>query len=303
MLEDIVLLTVPQLVSEGPTTVDRTMDFFKTVNVKNIFDAIFVLLLLYGIYTIVIKKFLQRIMQANSVNRGRQYAAQQIFKYLFFVIGAILVLDNFGIDITALLLGSAALLVGVGIGLQKTFNDLISGLILLFEGTISVGDIVNVHGVVASVKKIGIRTSTVETRDNIKVIIPNSQFIEQDVINWSHDNKLAKFFVKVTVAYGSDLNLVKQSLLEVIKQNPNVLDSPPPSVLFTDFGDSALNFELHFWSKNFWNIEATKSEIRFAIDKIFRENDIEIPYPQRDLHIKSTGLPVKTKVPVGFGNK
>lgn len=302
LLDNLILLT-PKLVTEGPTTVDRTVDFFKGVNMKNLFDAFFVLLLLYGIYEIVIKNILLRIMKSNAVNKGRQYAAQQIIKYVFFILGTILILDNFGIDITALLLGSAALLVGVGIGLQKTFNDLISGLILLFEGTISVGDIVNVHGMVATVSKIGIRTSTVETRDNIKMIIPNSQFIEEDVVNWTHDNKIARFDVKVGVAYGSDLDLVKKCLLEVTKKNPNILDSPPASVLFTNFGDSALDFELQFWSKNFWNIEGTKSDIRFSIEKTFRENDIEIPFPQRDLHIKSTGLPTITKGPVGFGNR
>ena len=300
--DNFILLTAP-LVSEAPTTVDRTVDFVRNVHLKNVFDAVFVLLLLYGIYAIVIKNIFSRIMMVNSVNKGRQYAAQQIIKYLFFILGTILVLDNFGIDITALLLGSAALLVGVGIGLQKTFNDLISGLILLFEGTISVGDIVNVHGTVATVSKIGIRTSTVETRDNIKVIIPNSQFIEQDVINWTHDNKIARFGVNVSVAYGSDLDLVKKCLLEVIAKNPNVLDSPPPAVIFTNFGDSALDFQLSFWSKNFWNIEGTKSDIRFAIDKIFRENEIEIPFPQQDLHIKSTGLPVSKKGTIGFGKK
>lgn len=270
----------------GSESIDKTIDFFRGFHIKDILDAFFVILLLYGIYHVIIKKILDRAMNAQSVNRGRQYAAQQIIKYFFFIIGAILVLDNFGIDITTLLLGSAALLVGVGIGLQRTFNDLISGLILLFEGSVSVGDIVNVHGMVATVSKIGIRTSIVETRDNIKVIIPNSQFIEQDVINWTHNNKIARFQVNVGVAYGSDPNLVKECLLEVADEIKGILETPPPSVIFKEFGDSALNFEILFWSNRFWGIEQIKSDIRFGIDKKFKEHNIEIPFPQMDVHLK-----------------
>jgi len=270
----------------GINSLDKTVDFLKGFHLKDILDAFFVVLLLYGFYHVIIKKLLKRAMKAQSVNQGRQYAAQQIIKYFFFIIGAILVLDNFGINITTLLLGSAALLVGVGIGLQRTFNDLISGLILLFEGSVSVGDIVNVHGMVATVSKIGIRTSIVETRNNIKVIIPNSQFIEQDVINWTHNNKIARFQVNVGVAYGSDPDLIKKCLLEVAEDTKGILETPPPSVLFKEFGDSALNFEVHFWSNRFWGIEQIKSDIRFGIDKKFKEHNIEIPFPQMDVHLK-----------------
>ena len=259
----------------------------KSIQLMDIISAMFIIAILILVYKFIIRKVLIKILEVNSVDTGRKYAATQIVKYLFFMLSSILILDNIGIDISLLLAGSAALLVGIGIGLQSIFNDLISGLILLFEGSVQVGDMVEVNGMLGSVNKIGIRTSIIETRDHIKVIVPNSHFVSGNITNWSHSNRLARFTIHVGVAYGSDLELVKKSLLETISGNANILESPAPEVQFLNFGDSSLEFALMFWSRNFWSIESIKSDTRFAIDRIFKERNIEIPFPQRDIHIKS----------------
>ena len=176
---------------------------------------------------------------------------------------------------------------GVGLGLQQTFNDLTSGIILLFERSIEVGTVVDLGGTIGIVRKIGLRTSQVETRDNIIIIVPNSKLIVDQVVNWSHFDDKARFNVLVGVAYGSDTEKVKDLLLQVAKENAFVLDHPSPSVFFEGFGDSSLNFKLHFWSRNFMFIERVKSDIRFEIDRVFRVNEVTIPFPQRDLWFKN----------------
>ena len=260
----------------------------KSIQIMDILSAMFIIAILVLVYKFIIRKVLDKILEVNSVDTGRKYAATQIVKYLFFMLSSILILDNIGIDISLLLAGSAALLVGIGIGLQSIFNDLISGLILLFEGSVQVGDMVVVNDMLGSVSRIGIRTSIIETRDHIKVIVPNSHFVSGSITNWSHSNRLARFAIHVGVAYGSDLELVKKSLLETIEGNIQILDTPAPEVQFLNFGDSSLEFVLLFWSRNFWNIESIKSDTRFAIDKIFKERNIAIPFPQRDIHIKTS---------------
>ena len=179
------------------------------------------------------------------------------------------------------------MLVGLGFGLQQIFNDFVSGLILLFEGTIKVGEVVEVEGIVGRVIRIGLRTSELETRDNIMMLIPNSMFTSEKVINWSHNLQFTRFRVKIGVAYGSDTKLVKNVLLACADEHTFITKKPQPRVRFREFGDSSLNFELLFFSDNMFRIESVKSDIRFMIDQKFRANDIQIPFPQRDLHIIS----------------
>jgi len=179
--------------------------------------------------------------------------------------------------------GAAALLVGLGLGLQQTFNDFFSGIILLFERTVELGDVLEVDGTVGTVKLIGLRTSILETRDNITVVVPNSKLVTNNVTNWSHFDKKVRFQVNVGVAYGSDTKLVKELLLKVAMENTAVLEQPSPFVRFTNFGDSSLDFELHFYSREFIDIEDVKSDLRFEIDTFFRENNVDIPFPQRTI--------------------
>ena len=164
--------------------------------------------------------------------------------------------ETLGIQMTVLWGGAAALLVGVGLALQQTFNDLISGIILLFERSIEVGDVVNVSGMIGTVKRIGLRTSIVESVDNVTLLVPNSKFINEQVINWSHFDEKVRFKVSVGVAYGSDTKLVRKLLSKVAQENIYVLEYPSPFVRFVDFGSSSLDFQLFFYSRNLIVIEA-----------------------------------------------
>ena len=176
----------------------------------------------------------------------------------------------------------------MGFGLQEAFRDFISGIILLFEGDVLIGDVVEMdNGIVAVVKKINLRTSKIRTRDGIVLIVPNSQLINERVINWSNSNKLTRFHVTVGVAYGSDVALVKQLLIDAAKELETISKHTVPFVRFVDFGNSSLDFEIHFWTEEVWRIEDAKSNLRFTIDQKFRENGVTIPFPQRDLHLKT----------------
>ena len=248
---------------------------------SNIIFGVLILLVARFLVWITTQVFLRRYYQREKVNVGSQFAINQLIKYVVFVIATLLALDNLGIEMTVLWGGAAALLVGLGLGLQQTFMDLVSGLILLFERSIEVGDIIKVDDLVGSITQIGLRTSTLLTRDNIDVIIPNSKLTVENVVNWSHVTTQVRFSVSIGVAYGSDTKLVKKTLLSVATENIHILKAPGPFVRFVDFGDSSLDMELHFWTKNLLISEDIKSDLRFAINDAFNENNIEIPFPQR----------------------
>lgn len=247
-------------------------------------------LVLWGIHRLFRREEHRRIS-----DMGKIHAIFQLVKYVLWVVAIVLSLDTIGVKITLLLAGSAALLVGLGLGVQQIFKDIVSGVILLFEGTIKLGDIVELDSFIGQVKEIGIRTSKMETRDNIVVIIPNSRFIENNVINWSHIEKRTRFNVSVGVAYGSDVQLVKDILLSCADVQKDIERTPPPFVRFDDFGNSSLNFSLYFWtSRAFW-VENIKSDLRFEIDARFRTNGVIIPFPQRDIHIIENNRNNKTE--------
>ncbi len=155
----------------------------------------------------------------------------------------------------------------------------------MFEGNVKVGDILEVDGLVGHVKEIRLRTSELRTRDGIYIVVPNSRIINEKVINWTASSKVTRFSITVGVAYSSDVEKVRTLLLQSIENNDKILKRPTPSVIFYNFGDSALEFQLWFWANDTWAIEGTKSEIRFLINKLFKENNISIPFPQRDVHL------------------
>jgi small-conductance mechanosensitive channel len=232
---------------------------------------------------------LYSIFKKREIDQGTRFAINQLLKYVIYVIAVYLTLKSLAVDMTLILGGAAALLVGIGLGLQQTFNDFFSGLVLLFERSVSVGDILEVGGQVGAVKKIGLRSSIIETRGNISVIVPNSKLVNDNVQNWSHFVDHGRFQVNVGVAYGSDTALVKKILLEVVNDHHLVLDYPVPFVRFGEFADSSLNFSVLFFTNRFLIVEDIKSDLRFKIDKGFRENNISIPFPQRDLWMRSGG--------------
>ncbi len=217
---------------------------------------------------------------------SRKKSVLKFLSYIIWLIAILVILNLTGLKLTIFLGAGAALLVGIGFGLQQIFADLISGIFLLFEGNLREDDIVELNnGTVGRVTFIGARTSKVKTRDNVVLIIPNSHFISQEVINWSHIESQTRFNVDVGVAYGSDVQLVKKVLLACAQDNNDISSSPKPFVRFQDFGDSSLDFSLYFWTANTFEVENLKSDIRFAIEKNFRDNNIQIPFPQRDVHM------------------
>ncbi len=255
--------------------------------ISKLLGATLIILAAQLITWITTQLVLHSYYRRNDINLGAQFAIDQLVKYIVFIIAIFLVFDNLEIKMTVIWGGLAALLVGIGLGLQQTFNDLLSGIMLLFERSVEVGDVVEVDGLIGAVKRIGLRASIVESRENVSVIVPNSKLVTNNVVNWSHYDDKVRFNIKVGVAYGSDTQKVKELLLKVATNSISVLNYPSPFVRFVNFGDSSLDFELHFWSRNLMFIENTKSDIRFEIDQIFRENDITIPFPQRDVWYKN----------------
>ncbi|MEO1258947.1 MAG: mechanosensitive ion channel domain-containing protein [Bacteroidota bacterium] len=257
------------------------------LTVGTLLSALLVLVFAKLLILFVQRVFLKRLFKKRKVDIGRQYTIVTLLRYVVFTIGVLAALQVLGVQFSVLLGGAAALLVGIGLGLQQTFNDLISGIILLSEGTVEVGDIISVDGMIGTVVSIGIRTSEVETRDEISIIIPNSKLVVDNVVNLSHNDVPPRFQINVGVAYTSDVEQVTSLLLETARNHKRVLKKPAPHVLFKDFGNSSLDFELHFYSDELLKIEFVKSDIRFRIIELFREHQIEIPFPQTDLWVRS----------------
>lgn len=252
-----------------------------SLTITSILIAILFLLAARLVVFIITELVLFSYFNNNKVNVGSRFAMNQLVKYVVFVVAFLMAINALGVNLTVLLGAGAALLVGIGFALQQTFNDFFSGIILLFERSIEVGDVIVVEGVVGTVKRIGLRTTIVESRSNTTVVVPNSKIVSNNMVNWTHYDDKVRFDLKIGVAYGTDAQKVKDILLELTRANPYVLKYPGPIVRFVNFGDSSLDFEILFWSRNFIVIEDIKSDLRFAIDKAFKEHDVEIPFPQR----------------------
>lgn len=245
----------------------------------------------------LIKKALFSRQKLKALDQGNLIALFQIIRYVLWIITITLIIETLGVKVTVILAGSAALLVGVGLGLQQTFNDFISGIILLTEGTTKVGDVLEIDGDVVIIQSIGLRTSKGLNRDEIVIIIPNSLITTNKVINWSHQSKKTRFKINVGVAYGSDVDLVIKVLEESVLEHPDIFDENLISARFLDFGNSSLDFQVLFFSKNVFRIEKVKSDIRKTINRKFIENNITIPFPQMDLYIKSNTIESREVTP------
>ncbi|MCB9360805.1 MAG: mechanosensitive ion channel [Flavobacteriales bacterium] len=227
----------------------------------------------------------KRLSDKGGAIEGQGRSIVQIIKYLIYILASFITIRSLGIDITIIGAFFATLGLGLGFALQELFRDIISGIVILFERNVKVGDILEVDDLVGNVKEIRLRTSVLRTRDGIYMVIPNSKIINEKVINWTANNKSTRFSISIGVAYGSDVEKVKELLLRSVDDHDKISDRPSPIVFFNDFGDSALLFELRFWTIDTWSIEITKSELRFKINQLFRENNIQIPFPQRDIHV------------------
>lgn len=230
---------------------------------------------------------------ATDYNPSTEYVYVQISKYIIFIIVLFLCLQELDINPSVFLGGSAAILVGLGLGLQDVFKDWFSGIILLFEGSLKIGDIIELQDskfkepIVAKILKINVRTTQIETRDGNVLLIPNAKLTQEYVENWSHGSDLSRFLINVTVAYNSNTELVCTLLRQAALSHPKVNKTRPVQVRMRDFGEKGLDLELIFWADQSWEASNYKSEIRFEIDRLFRQYQIHIPFPQRHIVVSS----------------
>lgn len=255
----------------------------------SLYNLIFLLIIFFitRLTLYVIELLFEDNVKSDKIEKGKSQSIFQIVKYIVWVLAIALFLESLGFRITFLIASFSALLVGLGLGIQNFFNDIISGIVILFDHSVKTGDVVEIKGeLVGKVHEINLRTSKIITRDDVVVIIPNSRFTGENVINWSHNSFKTRFGVKVSVAYGSDVRKVEQLLIDAAVEHPKIDSKPKPKVFFRDFGDSSLDFELMFMTEESFRVEVIKSDLRFAINKKFTENNITIPFPQLDVNMK-----------------
>lgn len=241
------------------------------------------------------KRFLfNRVLSNSGLDRALQYAIAQVVSNLVLVIGVFIVLENTGIHLGALTVFAGAVGVGVGFGLQNITSNFISGLVILAERPITIGDRVEVAGVVGQVQQIRARSTVILTNDNISMIVPNTKFIDSPVTNWTYGDPRVRFRIPIGVAYGSDVNVVREALIAAGTSNSHVLTDPAPSVFLKQFGESSIDFELVVWSSEMsYRPSRFKSDLNFAIEEKLREAGIKVPHPQRDIYIRSGVLRVE----------
>ena len=249
------------------------------------------LLLLFYITGKARKLLVGRVLVRTKLDVGAQLAVGSITRYALLLVGLLIILQTVGINLTTLNVIAGAVGIGVGFGLQNIASNFISGLIILFERPIKVGDRIVVGDVEGDVTEIGARSTTVVTNNQIAIIVPNSMFVSEPVVNWKYNDPRVRFEIPVGVAYGSDVRLVERLLLEVAKENADVLKDPPPDVCFSEFGDNSLNFVLRVWNQSHVHRKLVLySALNFAIYDKFKGHGVEIPFPQRVLHIRGGSL-------------
>jgi len=262
---------------------------FRVINTENInitigtLLTIIIVLFLVSFLLKLINKLVTKKLPVEDKNKF--VSIFNFLRYLLYIFVVVIVLHSSGVNLTVLLTASAALFVGLGFALQYLFHDIISGIMMIMDQSLHVGDIIEVDGKVGRVFEIRLRTTRALTRDDKVVVIPNHIFLTDSIYNYTQNHKTTRESIKVGVAYGSDVDLVTVLLHEVVKNRHGVLRNPKPFVLFDDFGDSALLFSINFYINDSFGDPKIKSAIRYAIDAAFRENNITIPFPQRDVHI------------------
>ncbi len=232
-------------------------------------------------------RLLAKILTRFHIEEGMQFTLTRITQYIVIFIGIIVAFQTIGIDLSGIAVILGFLSVGIGFGLQNVTSNFIAGLILLFERPIKVGDRVTVGDTEGDVLDIHIRSTTIQSLNNISIIVPNSDFISNSVINWSHGDKKIRIDLNVGVSYDSDLDTVIRAMKEVAFENKEILNSPDPEVHLKNFGDSSWDMQLRFWIDEPKRYYYVRSDVNCSIVRKFRENNIEIPYPQRDLHLRS----------------
>tara|TARA_R110002049_G_scaffold69887_3_gene180839 strand:+ start:8834 stop:9709 length:876 start_codon:yes stop_codon:yes gene_type:complete len=260
------------------------MDIGKDISIS-ILDIIIIITVIF--LTSVVLRIVLKIITRNlpTEDKGKFNVVYGYFRWVIYLIIFLITLHNVGVNVTAVFAASAALLIGIGLALQTLFQDIISGVFILIDQTVHVGDIIEIDSKVGRVEEIKLRTTRAVTIDNKVLVIPNHLYLENSLYNWTQNGSTTRENVEVGVAYGSDVQLVRKLLLQAASTNDSVLSEPEPSVVFTNFGESSLDFKLVFTLSDSFKAQFPKSEIRFEIDRLFRENNVAIPFPQRDIHI------------------
>jgi small-conductance mechanosensitive channel len=262
------------------------------INKTAVTPSSILMFLIFIAFFAMTSRVLQRVLRAQvfsrmSIDTGMQYTLTRITHYLIMIVGAVVAFQFIGIDLTGLAIILGFLSVGIGFGLQNITSNFVAGLILLLERPIKVGDRVMVGNQEGDVVEINMRSTTIRTPNNVAVIVPNSEFVSSKLENWSYGDETVRVNVDVGVSYESDLETVMRSLKEVAAEHPEVLKSPAPDVLHIGFGDSAWNMRLRIWLEHSGRHWEVQSDVNCAIVRKFRQNGVEIPFPQRDLHVRS----------------
>ena len=265
---------------------NQHIDFSSDIRIS-VQDILIVIAVIF--ITTLILRFILRVIthKLPSEDKGKFNVVFGYFRWLVYLLILLFTLNAVGVDVTAVFAASAALMIGIGLALQTLFQDIISGVFILVDQTVHVGDIIEIDGKVGRVEEIKLRTTRAVTIDNKVLIIPNHLYLENSLYNWTQNGSDTRESVDVGVAYGSDVQLVKKVLIQAAVSNPDVLYKDDIAVRFTNFGDSSLDFKVIFTLGDSFNANTAKSDIRFEIDRLFRENNISIPFPQRDIHIVS----------------
>lgn len=264
-------------------------------NSYSVLDVALLLILLAGVMNLAktVQHLLRtRVLRATGLNRGAQEAVAFVANYVLLFIGTLVLLQLWGFDLSSLTVFASVLGVGIGLGLQGFAKNFISGMVLIFEQPIKVGDFISVGDYQGTVERINVRSTEIRTLDQISIIVPNSEFLESEVVNWDHGTSISRLQIPVGVSYGSNPAKVREALMDAATNYSGVLKEPTPRVFFTEFGDSSLNFILLVWIDEPEKQFAIKSDLNFRIETILRHRKIEIPFPQRDLHVRSGQLPL-----------
>ena len=280
------------VVSDITGSVRRVLDYpiFPSSGITT--ASLLALVLFFGLVVlaerVVRRYFVTRLLRRTHLEPALQFALARVIGYALLGLGFYISLQMVGVNLSSLAFVAGAVGVGLGFGLQNIISNFISGLIILAERPIAIGDRVEIGGVTGQVREISLRSTTVITNDNMAIIVPNADFITQRVTNWSYEDPRVRFRIPFGVAYGTDLPKLRKLMLEVADEHPKALKDPPPELFFVGFGDSSLNFELAVWSsESTTSPRQFRSDLFFAIEKKLRESGIEIPYPQQDLHVRT----------------
>ncbi len=271
----------------------EVMDFplVKPFTVGHLIELVVLLAVVWFAEMIFRRVFLARALSRSKLRPSVQFAITKIARYVVLAFGIYLSLEAVEINLSSLAFLAGALGVGIGFGLQNIVSNFISGLIILTEAPIALGDRVEVSGTIGVVKEINLRSTTITTGDNISIIVPNSNLITGPVVNWSHGDPTVRTRLPIGVAYGTDIEKFRSLMLEVAAAEPEILKTPAPDLIFVGYGDSSINFELAVWSSMVVEKPLRfKSRLFYAIHKALEANKIEIPFPQRDLHLRSGSL-------------